>query len=264
MDEKSIWDLLMILVGVIADGDMIGMKHAFEQIMRSPESIWGFVVYMNLYVYAKVKSKDLKDVRFRRIKKKERSIVDYELGEAIAEIEANLWHGITAFEQKMHDAGVYKMPINSNNHLVNAPVSDIKRDYHTAYGKERPEITRKLLTEIYNEIETKEAENGLIRAEKDIESINESSAVIANRLRGSYFDKVHKRSGCLTEIKIMEEECLPKELLTGICKNVLTTAVERRIIRRNDEAKVNKELNINLVSIVKITKTLLNKLGRSK
>ncbi|MCP4255939.1 MAG: hypothetical protein GY774_00260 [Planctomycetes bacterium] len=263
MDE-NIMGLIATLISVVGDGDLIGIKHTVEQIMRSPESIWGFVIYMNLYVYSKVKSKDLKTIVYKDIKKKERRIVDGEIEEAIEKIEASLWHGVTALEQMLHRAGVYKMPINSNQHLVNASVSDIKRDYHTAYGKERGVITKKLLTEIYKEIETKEVEGSLMDANKATAEIDVDAAAIAGKLRGSYFDKIHKRSGCNDELSAMEERSLPNELLVDICKNVLTTAIERRIIRRTDEARATKELSINPVSVVKIIKTIFNKLGRSK
>lgn len=225
-----------------------------KDLAGSPKLIWSFLTLQHFYGRAR-------EINARNESREEYTIVEREhkavkkhIKEYLNCIESKLWHGITEYEQRKYSNREYKIVVKKGNSTVGISVEKFIDGYHTAYGKE----IRNLGAWIYEKV-SDELEGFTTGAERE-----EFVKKYAEQFRVAFFDTVHKRSGYNSEISDLENSVTDYLYFVDVIESVLTFAEKRRSIRIKEEEDMLKKYNINVLSVVKIFRTLFGKRKRKR
>jgi len=170
-------------------------------------------------------------------------------------IQSILWRGLDDYREKMNNNCVDRSQIHQGNDLLDGKlVSDIKRDYHQAMGKESSFLAKFIIEQIGDELNTYICDNGSI----DEGSRSVVVSTIAVDSRELFLENIHKRCGYNSDILAMENKVLPFPVLRDIIEEILTHAEKKRIIRVNEEKRIVKKYRVSAVSPIKILKVIIS------
>jgi len=170
-------------------------------------------------------------------------------------IESILWKGLDEYREKLSNEGITTTQIHKGNDLLEGKrVSDVKRDYHQAMGKEAVFLVDNIISDVSEVLNTyRDSKGGVINDERN-ETIND----IATDQRANFIDNIHKRNGYNSDIVDMENKLIPFSVFRDVVDEILTHAEKKRIIRENEERKILKMYRVSAFSPIKILKAIVS------
>lgn len=227
-------------------------NEVMEAIIYAGFSVFGYqsVLSRAKQVNARAETREEIDTKNREIKsnfKYTRRRVD--------KIESILWKALDKYREEMNKNGITKTQIHRGNDLLsNKLVSDVKRDYHQAMGKESVALVEGIITDINDDLNTYIDKWGCL----DKPARDKLIDTITGDNRSSFLDNIHKRDGYNSDVEEMENTALPLPMFREIIEDILTHAEKKRILRENEERDILKQYRVSAFSPIKILKAVVS------
>lgn len=182
---------------------------------------------------------------------REHKKVKQRIKEVVIGIEDNLWHGLGMFKDRLHGKNQTKIQIHFGNYdLVGVNITDVKRDYHQAMGKESPFLIDRILGWL---------EDDAYWNDKSQEAVTAEIHKTAEEERQLFLSNIHKRAGYCQEIVDMESEVFPLEKMVDRLTEIVRYAENCRTLRTIEERNLQKAHEISILNVLKIGKIVFFK-----
>jgi len=182
---------------------------------------------------------------------REHKKVKQRIKEVVIGIEDDLWHGLGMFKDLLNGKNQTKIQIHFGNYdLVGVNITDVKRDYHQAMGKESPLMVERILSWL---------EDDAYWHDQRPESVASEIRTTALEERQLFLSNIHKRAGYCQEIVDMEKTVFSAEKMEQKLSDVVKYAESCRTIRKKEERDLQKVHEISILNVLKIGKIVFFK-----
>jgi hypothetical protein len=227
-----------------------------EMVITNPKVLWVILSSGYLYHRASVINAREEVIRELKLNEEEKDELRKFIGEKTQKIENIFWHGLDKYRNSLEDDGIKTVRINHGNDILDGKnVSDVKRDYHQALGKEAVFLGERLLGKAL-------AKKNM--AIPDYTSREKFINELAEGERETLISKTHKRAGYNKGIEDMEEENMPFEVFRNVVSEVVDHADLLEGIKIQSISKMKKDFKINPLSAVKIVTSIIGKIREKR
>ena len=224
------------------------IKTTVEMVATNPKILWAVFTFLWLYHRASLINAREELIAELKLDDEQKIKLKAFIDKKTKKLENIAWHGLDKYRNALEDNGINTVKINhGNDKLEGKPVSDIKRDYHHAFGKEAIFLGDRLLTEILDKD----------KSIKDGDSREKFILNLADGEREILLSKTHKRAGYNEGLEEMEEDNMPFELVRDIVSDIVEHAETLEGVKLNDIKSIRKNFRINPLFVVKILSTIV-------
>jgi len=249
------------IVPEIMDGgfDLIGkfseIKTTVEMIATNPKTLWTVLTFLWLYHRASLINAREELIAELKLDEEQKLKLASFIEKKTKRLENIVWHGLDKYRNDLEENGFNTIKINhGNDKLEGKPVSDIKRDYHHAFGKEAIFLGDRLLAEVLDKD----------KSIKDSESREKFIVNLADGEREILLSKTHKRAGYNEGLEEMENNNLSFELVKDIVTDIVEHAETLEGVKLNDIKSIRKNFRINPLFVVKIASTIIGNIRQRR
>ena len=238
------------LIGAFSD-----LKLTAETVATNPKILWSVLSFGYMYHKASVINARGESIEEHILDNEERKELDIFIREKTQRIEDIMWHGLDKYRNSLEKDGITSVMINHGNDILQGKsVSDIKRDYHQALGKEAVFLGDRLLDKTVKR-------NIVVKDETSREKFIDS---IAEGQRNILLSKTHKRAGYNEGLEQMENESLPFEVFRGIISDIIDEADLLESAKNDNIKKLRNQFKVNPLNVVKMVVSIIGNIREKR